>query len=50
LLPYCLDRWRKWIKHRQLMKYHLKFLENWLSPKRPLIEAFHKWRRIDQLH
>jgi hypothetical protein len=48
--PYAFDRWRQWVKLRQLMKFLLKNVENRLHPvKADLSIAFNRWK-LDKKH
>ena len=44
LLPWCIDKWRKFVKERKAFKYWISYLEN---RSRPAIHdkrvAFEKW-------
>jgi hypothetical protein len=48
LLPWCIDQWRKWTRHRKLMRYWLNYVTIKTSHKRPMIETFNKWKNLDQ--
>lgn len=44
LLPWCIDKWRRYVKERKAFKYWLDYLENWNNVERSKTrKAFEKW-------
>ena len=44
VLPWCIDKWRKYVKERKTFKYWMSYLENFHdTDKRNKRWAFERW-------
>lgn len=51
LLPWCIDKWRRYVKERKAFKYWLGYLESRTDPDRNNIRwAFERWAVMVQGH
>jgi len=51
LMPWCIDKWRRFVKERKAFKYWLSYLENRNYPeKKNLRWAFERWAIVIQGH
>ena len=51
ILPWCIDKWRRYVKERKAFKYWLSYLENYRDPeKRNKRWAFERWAVMVQGH
>ena len=51
ILPWCIDKWRRYVKERKAFKYWLSYLENYRDPeKRNQRWAFERWALMVQGH